>query len=77
MYSNLGCILIAIFEGIVQGVVVQIMAYIGFVFPFKIFSLIFLVEASSNSNLTYIDLDETSAYSTSASARAVSQEEHQ
>ena len=31
----------------------------------------------SNSNLTYIDFEETSAYSTSASAKAVSQDAHQ
>ena len=31
----------------------------------------------SNSNLTYIDFEEMSAYSTSASARAVSHEAHQ
>jgi len=59
----------ATFAGNVQGVVVQIAT--------KVFSSGNIPFPSTTLNLTYIEADFFSAYSTSASAKAVSQEAHQ
>ena len=64
-------------EGIVQGVVVQMTAYKGFSMLALILFKTSFFEFSQTSNLTYIEVDVWSAYSTYASASAVSQLAHQ
>ena len=66
MYSIFGFNAIATFAGNVQGVVVQI---IMLALSTKIGSFSFV--SSLNSNLTNIESDTLSLYSTSASAKAV------
>lgn len=65
------------FEGIVQGVVVQMIAYKSLLLSNPADLNAFFLSSSSNLNLTYIEVDVWSAYSTSASASAVSQDAHQ
>jgi len=62
------------FAGIVHGVVVQITTYMSCLFAS---SGIFVEKSLFVLNFTKIEGAEESAYSTSASASAVTQEEHQ